>query len=81
MFAPDTEYHMARTDVTNDELWKRTEQELIPSQLKRRKWKWLGPTLLTDETYIPKKSLYWKPDGHRKRRRPKNTWRRNLDKK
>ena len=24
--------------------------------------------------------LYWKPDGHRKRRRPKNTWRQNLDK-
>jgi len=23
---------------------------------------------------------YWKPDGHRKRGRPKNTWRQNLDK-
>ena len=32
-----------------------------------------------DETCIPKQSLYWKPDGRRERR-PKNTWRRNLDK-
>ena len=31
--------------ISNDELWKRTEQEPISTQLKRRKWKSLGHTL------------------------------------
>ena len=66
--------------ISNDELWKRTEQEPTSTRLKRRKWKWLGRTLQRDKTCIPKQSPCRKPDGHRKRGRPKNTWRRNLDK-
>ena len=57
-----------------------TEEEPMPTQLKRRKRKWFGHTLRRDETCIPKQSFCWKPDGHRKTGRPKNTWRWNLDK-
>ena len=46
--------------ISNDELWKRTEQEPISTQLKRRKCKSLGRTLRRDKTCIPKQSLYWK---------------------
>jgi len=64
--------------------WKLAFVKVISSvstQLKRRQWKRLGRTLRRNETCIPKQSLCWKPAGHRKRGRPKNTWRLNLEKK
>ena len=44
--------------ISNDELWKRNEQEPIRTQLKTRKWKRMGHTLQRDETCILKQSLY-----------------------
>jgi hypothetical protein len=29
----------------NEELWKKTKQEKIERQIKKRKWRWIGHTL------------------------------------
>ena len=31
--------------ISNDELWRRTEEIEMPMHIKRRKWKWIGHTL------------------------------------
>jgi len=34
--------------ITNEELWRITKQKSIKIQIKRRKWRWIGPTLRKD---------------------------------
>ena len=46
--------------------------------IRARKWKCIGHTLRKKDTHITKQALEWNPQGHRKRGRPKNTWRRGL---
>jgi hypothetical protein len=31
--------------ISNDELWRRTEETQVSTQIKRRKWNWIGHTL------------------------------------
>ena len=66
--------------IRNKDLWERTSQEKIVIQIKKRKFRWLGHTLRKDRDDITKYSLKWNPQGQRKVGRPKNTWRRQLDK-
>jgi hypothetical protein len=33
----------------NEELWKKTKQEKIEKQTKKRKWRWTGHTLRKEE--------------------------------
>jgi hypothetical protein len=47
-------------------------------QIKRRKWNWTGHTLRKGNEAIEREALYWNPQGKRKRRRPKQTWRRSV---
>ena len=64
--------------ISNKDLWKRTNQNAIEIQIRSRKWKWIGHTLRKNNTNVTKQAFDWKPQGHRKRGRPKNTWRRGL---
>jgi hypothetical protein len=34
----------------NEELWKKTKQEKIEKQIKKRKWRWIGHTLRKEGT-------------------------------
>ena len=40
---------------------------------------WLGHTLRKPNSNITRQALTWNPQGKRKRGRPKNTWRRDLE--
>ncbi|RUS73880.1 hypothetical protein EGW08_018350 [Elysia chlorotica] len=65
--------------ISNEELWRRTEQTPIDIQIKKRKWGWIGHTLRKPPTDIMRQSLEWNPQGKRKVGRPKQTWRRSME--
>ena len=47
-------------------------------EMKRRRLRWLGHVLRMPGDSIPKVALRWTPQGKRKRRRPKMTWRQTV---
>ena len=59
----------------------------IPSPMKnyteeqksRRRWRWIGHVLRQQTTALITIALRWTPDGQRKRGRPKETWRRTVE--
>ena len=65
--------------VSNKDLWDRTHQAQIEIEILKRRWGWLGHTLRKPSTNITRQVLMWNPQGKRKRGRPKNTWRRDLE--
>ena len=65
--------------VSNKDLWERTSQVQIEIEILKRRWGWLGHTLRKPNTNITRQALTWNPQGKRKRGRPKNTWRRDLE--
>ena len=67
-------------NIRNNVLWERTKQKPIELQIKERKFRWLGHTLRKDNTEISKQALRWNPQGQRRRGRPKNSWRRQMEK-
>ena len=64
--------------ISNKEIWKRTRQEPIERTITTRRWKWIGHTLRKSNTNVTRQALDWNPQGHRKRGRPKSTWRKDL---
>ena len=64
--------------VPNIDLWKRSRQEPMALQIRRRKWRWVGHTLRKAHTNVTRQALEWNPQGNRRRGRPKQTWRRSL---
>ena len=65
--------------VTNEDLWKQASQEAIQIQIRRSKWRWIGHTLRKHPDSVTRQALKWNPQGKRKRGRPKNTWRRDVE--
>ena len=65
--------------ITNEELHRRAEIEPISTQVKRRRWRWVGHVLRQQTTALTRIALRWTPDGQRKRGRPKETWRRTVE--
>jgi hypothetical protein len=45
---------------------------------KRRKWNWIGHTLRKGHEAIEREALDWNPQGKRRRRRPRHTWRKTV---
>ena len=66
--------------ISNEDLWRRTNQEPIAVSIQTRKWRWIGHTLRRGPKHIPRHALDWNPQGQRKRGRPPSTWRRTLGK-
>ena len=64
--------------VTNVELWRRSQQEPV-SDIRRRKWQWIGYTLGKPVTDITRHALSWNPAGKRKIGRARNTWQRSME--
>jgi hypothetical protein len=64
--------------ISNEELWRRTEETEISMQIKRWKWNWIGHTLRKGNEATEREALDWNPQGKRKRGRPKQTWRRSV---
>ena len=65
--------------VSNNTLWTKTDQLPVEIEIKRRKWRWIGHTLRKPTTSITRQALTWNPQGKRKRGRPRNTWRRDVE--
>jgi len=63
---------------SNKDLWKVIGQEDINLEIRKRKFRWIGDTLRNKDGEIPKAALLWNPQGNRKRRRPRNSWRRSV---
>ena len=66
--------------ISNYELRRRTGTEPITQQVRRKRWKWTGHVLRMPPAALPRVALRWTPDGRRKRGRPKETWRRTVEK-
>ena len=56
------------------------EQDSMETTITRRKWTWIGHTMRKAGSSITKKALRWTPQGCRDRGRPKNTWKRTVEK-
>jgi len=65
--------------ITNEELWRITQQKTIESQIKRREWNWIGHTLRKETGAIEKTALDCNLQGYRRRGRSKRTWRRTIE--
>jgi len=46
----------------------------------KRKFRWIGRTLTKEDGEIPKSALFWNAQGNRKRVRPRNSWRKSVNK-
>ena len=64
--------------ITNEELWRITQQKPTEMQIKRRKWNWIRHTLHIEIGAIEKTALDWNPLGYRRRGRPRRTWQRTI---
>ena len=68
--------------VRNEDLWQRGYQDgmdLINTQIKKKKWAWIGHTLRKPSNSITRQALKWNPQDKRSRGRPRNTWRRDTE--
>ena len=45
-----------------------------------RRWRWIGHTLRTPATRTTRQALQWNPQGTRRRGRPRETWKRCVEK-
>ncbi|XP_062570235.1 uncharacterized protein LOC134232297 [Saccostrea cucullata] len=65
--------------ITNQQLYERTRSIPLPSTIKRKRWRWIGHILRREENSHVRTALTWAPEEKRQRRRPKNTWRRSVE--
>ena len=66
--------------VSNEEIRERSGMRTIGEQVRARRWKWLGHVLRMSSDQNPKIALTWAPEGKRRRGRPRETWRRTINK-
>ena len=66
--------------VSNEEIRSKTNMEEISHQIKRRRWKMIGHILRMKANENPRIALTWTPEGKRRRGRPRETWRRTVEK-
>ena len=66
--------------VRNEELWERANQVSMEEEIKKRRWRWIGHTLRKSTASISRHSLKWNPQGKRVQKRPRETWRRCVEK-
>ena len=64
--------------ISNSELWEKTQQRPVEEEIRRRRWAWIGHSLRKPATSTTRQALTWNPQGKRRRGRPRNTWRQDL---
>ena len=57
--------------ISNENLWRKAQEERMLSQIRRKKWKWIGHTLRKQRESVTRQAFFWNPQGKRKRGRPK----------
>ena len=66
--------------ATNENLRERAGLEALPKIVRERRWRWLGHVCRRPQESLIRRALRWTPQGQRKRGRPKETWRRTVEK-
>ena len=66
--------------VSNEEVPKRANLKTISEQVKRRRGTWIGHVLRMDNSSLPRVALTWAPEGKRNRGRPREIWRKTVEK-
>ena len=66
--------------ISNDDLLKKTGMCKVSDTIRDRRWRWLGHVYRMSADAIPRTALRWTPQGKRNRGRPKETWRRTVEK-
>ena len=66
--------------ISNVQLYERAKATPLSLIIKLRRWKWIGHVLRREARDNIKIALTWAPEGRRKRGRPRNTWRRTVEK-
>ena len=64
--------------VTEEEVRRRSGQQSVIQKWKTQRWRYYGHVLRMSEERLPKQVLSWTPEGRRRRGRPKDTWRRTI---
>jgi hypothetical protein len=64
--------------ISNEELWRRTEEIEMPTQIKRQKWNLIGHTLRKGHEAIEREALDWNTQRKRRSGRSRHTWRRTV---
>jgi len=65
--------------ILNKTVLEMAQVDNISDELRRRRWNWIGHILRKDPKDDYAVSLGWRPEGRRKRGRPKTTWRRKVE--
>ncbi|VDO98560.1 unnamed protein product [Schistosoma margrebowiei] len=67
--------------ISNNVPWERTNQIPAEEGIRMNRWKWIGHTLRKAPNCVTRQALTWNPEGQRKRGRPKNTlrWEMEID--
>ena len=65
--------------IPNTKVLEMAEIEKMSSEVRRRRWNWIGHILRRDRTDDCAVALGWTPEGKRNRGRPKTTWRRVVE--
>ena len=68
------------TTITNEELLHKTDATYLAMQIKRQIWRWLEHVCQMSPGALPKTALHWTAAGRRRCGRPKETWRRTVEK-
>ena len=65
--------------IRNEDLYSRTGQKDIITEIGLRRWRWIGHTLRKPCGNITRQALQWNPQGTRTKGRPRETWKRSMD--
>ncbi|VDP33082.1 unnamed protein product [Schistosoma margrebowiei] len=65
--------------ISNNVLWKRTNQIPVEEKIRMKGWKWIGHTLRKAPNCVTRQALTWNPQGQRRGGRPKNTLRQEME--
>ncbi|KAL9967989.1 hypothetical protein ACROYT_G026312 [Oculina patagonica] len=66
--------------ISNKDLLSSSNLEPVSIVVQKRRWRWLGHVLRMRADSVPRVALRWTPQGKRSRGRPKETWRRTVQK-
>ena len=66
------------TRVSNEEVRRFAGVEKVSTQIRKKRWRYIGHVLRKRPDDHQRIALSWTPDGKRRRGRPKETWRRTV---
>ena len=66
--------------LSNEKLYEAIGSTPVSALIGVRRWRWIGHILRNSLSNISRTAVTWAPEGKRRRGRPRETWRRTLEK-